>query len=55
MLETGNVPILFSLPQMKNMGRTIELNPKGTKLQLQLLACTLLQLNILLWDILFWI
>ena len=28
-LETGNVPIFFSLPQMKNMGTTIELDPKG--------------------------
>ena len=27
-LETGNVPILFSLPQMKNLGTTIELDPK---------------------------
>ena len=28
-LETGDVPILFSLSQMKNVGITIELNPKG--------------------------
>ena len=28
-LETGDVPILFSLPQMKNLGVTIELDPKG--------------------------
>ena len=28
-LETGDVPILFSLPQMKNSGMTIELTPKG--------------------------
>ena len=28
-LETGDVPILFSLSQMKNLGTTIELVPKG--------------------------
>ena len=28
-LETGDVPILFSLPQMRNLGTTIELDPKG--------------------------
>ena len=27
-LDTGNVPFLFSLPQMKNLGMTIELDPK---------------------------
>ena len=32
MLETGDVPILFSLSQMKNLGRTIELDPKGDKI-----------------------
>ena len=53
-LETGNVPILFSLPQMKNMGTTIELDPKGENiLHVRLLACTLLQLNTILWDTLF--
>ena len=31
-LETGNVPILFSLSQMKNLGMTIELDPKGDKI-----------------------
>ena len=31
MLETGDVPILFSLPQMKILGVTIELDPKGDK------------------------
>ena len=55
MLETGNVPILFSLPQMKNLGMTIELDLKGDKLHFLLLACTLLQLNTLLWDISSWI
>ena len=28
-LETGDVPIVFSLFQMKNLGMTIELDPKG--------------------------
>ena len=28
-LETGEVPILFSLPQIKNLGTTFELDPKG--------------------------
>ena len=28
-LETGNVPILFSISQMENLGMTIELDPKG--------------------------
>ena len=28
MLETGEVPVLFSLPQMKNLGMIIELDPK---------------------------
>ena len=31
-LETGHVPILFSLSQMKNLGMTIELDPKGDKI-----------------------
>ena len=31
-LETGDVPILFSLSQMKNLGMTIELDPKGDKI-----------------------
>ena len=30
-LETGDVPILFSLSQMKNLGMTVELDPKGDK------------------------
>ena len=30
-LETGDVPILSSLPQMKNLGTTIELDPIGDK------------------------
>ena len=31
-LETGRVPILFSLPQMRNLGTTIELDPQGDKI-----------------------
>ena len=31
MLETGDVPILFSLSQMKNLGKTIELDSKRDK------------------------
>ena len=31
-LETGNVPIFFSHPQMKHLGMTIELDPKGDKI-----------------------
>ena len=31
-LETDDVPILFSLSQMKNLGTTIELDPKGAKI-----------------------
>ena len=30
-LETGDVPILFSLPQMRNLGMTIGLDPQGDK------------------------
>ena len=29
MLETSDVPILFSLPKMKILGMTIEVDPKG--------------------------
>ena len=32
MLETGNVPILFSLAQMKLLGIDVELDPKGDKI-----------------------
>ena len=31
-LETGNVPIFFSLGQMKHLGMTVELDPKGDKI-----------------------
>ena len=31
-LETGDGPFLFSLPQMKNLGTKIELDPKGHKI-----------------------
>ena len=32
MLETGDVSILFSLTQMKNLGMTVELDPKGDEI-----------------------
>ena len=32
MLETGDLPVLFSLPQMQNLGITLELDPKGAKI-----------------------
>ena len=32
MLETGDVPILFSLSQMKSLDMTSELDPKGDKI-----------------------
>ena len=31
-LETGDVPISFSLPQMRNLGMTIELDSQGDKI-----------------------
>ena len=31
-LETGDVPIFFSLPQMRNLGTTTELDPQGDKI-----------------------
>ena len=31
-LETSDVSILFSLPQMSNLGTTIELDPQGDKI-----------------------
>ena len=31
MLETGNVPLLFSISQMKNLGKTIEWDPNEDK------------------------
>ena len=31
-LETGDVPILFSLPQTENLGTTIDLDPKRDKI-----------------------
>ena len=49
MLETGDVRILFSLPQMRNLGMTIELDEMETKLHVHLLSCTLLQLSTLRW------
>ena len=31
-LETSDVPILFSFSQMKHLGMTMELDPKGDKI-----------------------
>ena len=31
-LETEDIPSLFSLPQMRNLGMTIELDPQGDKI-----------------------
>ena len=54
-LETGDVPILFSLSQMKNLGMTIELDQKKeTTLHVQLGVCILLQLSTPQWDTLCW-
>ena len=54
-LETGDVPILFSLPQMKNVVMTTALDPKGDKNDMSsFLAGTPLQLNAPQWDILRW-
>ena len=54
-LETGDIPILFSLPQMQNLGIPLDLDPKGAKITCPALACTLLPTNIPQWDILSWI
>ena len=32
MLATGDVPILISLPQIQNLGMTLEPDPKGAKI-----------------------
>ena len=53
-LETGDVSILFSLPQMKNLDTTIELDPEGDKITCPAWACTLLQLSTPQWDLLCW-
>ena len=54
-LETVDVPILFSLPQMRNLGMTIKTgSSRRQKLHAHLLACFLLQLSIPRWDILCW-
>ena len=31
-LETGDVPILFSLPQMRKLGMSVALDPQGDKI-----------------------
>ena len=53
-LETGDVPILLSLSQMRNLGRPLNWTQNETKLHVQLLACTPPQLNTPQWDILCW-
>ena len=44
-LETGDVPILFSLPQMKMLGMIVELDPKGDKITCPAFSCAPLQLT----------
>ena len=54
-LETGEVPIFFSFPQMRNLGMTtLNWAQKETKLHVQLLAFTLVQLSTPKWDTLYW-
>ena len=31
-LETGNVPLLFSISHIKNLGKTIDWDPNGDKI-----------------------
>ena len=54
-LETGVVPILFSVSQMKILGFTVELDPKGDKIKCPAFGLYSSQLNTLLWDISSWI
>ena len=37
-LETSDVPTLFSLPQMRNLGTAAGLDPQGDKIRAQLLG-----------------
>ena len=37
-LDSGDVPILFSVPQMKILGMTVELDPKGDKITCRVLC-----------------
>ena len=53
-LETSDVPILCSLPQIRNLGTTNELDPSGDKITCPALACFLVQLSIPQWDALCW-
>ena len=51
-LETGDVPILFTLSQMKNLDTTIELDPKGDEFTCPAFwACTPVQQSTPQWDI----
>ena len=54
-LETGDVPILFSLPQMKTWVLPLDWIQNETKLHVQPLVCIPLQLSTPQWDILCWI
>ena len=53
-LETGDAPILFSLPQMRIWVRLLNWILKETRSHAQLLACFPLRLSIQQWDILYW-
>ena len=53
-LETSDVPILVSLSQMKNLGTTIELDPKRDKITSPAFVCIPLQLSTPQLDILCW-
>ena len=51
-LETSGVPIFFSLSQMKTLGMTVELDPKGNKIKRPAFDLSLLQPNTPQWEIL---
>ena len=52
-LDTGDVPILFSLSQIKNLGMTVETGSKRRQHH-RFLVCIPLQLSTPQWDILSW-
>ena len=54
-LDTGDVPILFSHPQMKHLGMTIELDPKGDKITCPSFGLYSSPAEYSTMDILFWI
>ena len=53
-LETGDVPILFSPSQMKNLGMTFELDPKRDKITCPAFGLFSSPAKIPQWDILCW-